>query len=103
MPIYEYQCDGCGEVFEVFQKVNDAAPTQHSCGSEAVHRVLSNTSFVLKGTGWYATDYAQKSTGGDTGSKSSSKAAKSDSASTSAKTDTAPAASKDSAPKKTAS
>ena len=60
MPIYEYQCDGCSEVFEVFQKLSDPAPTSHSCGSTAVHRVLSNTTFVLKGTGWYQTDYAQK-------------------------------------------
>jgi putative FmdB family regulatory protein len=60
MPIYEYQCDGCNAVFEVFQKVSDPAPTTHACGSEKVHRILSNTSFVLKGTGWYATDYADK-------------------------------------------
>lgn len=61
MPIYEYQCDGCNAVFEVFQKVSDPAPEAHSCGSSKVHRILSNTSFVLKGTGWYATDYADKS------------------------------------------
>lgn len=69
MPIYEYQCDGCQEVFEVFQKVSDPAPTQHTCGSTQVHRVLSNTSFVLKGTGWYITDYGRKDKGSD-GAKS---------------------------------
>lgn len=70
MPIYEYQCDGCSEVFEVFQKVSDPAPSQHSCGSTQLHRVLSNTSFVLKGTGWYITDYARKDQGdGKGGSK----------------------------------
>ena len=63
MPIYEYQCDGCSEVFEVYQKHSDPPPAQHSCGSTQMHRVLSNTSFVLKGTGWYATDYGNKSTG----------------------------------------
>lgn len=70
MPIYEYQCDGCSEVFEVFQKVSDPPPAQHSCGSTQVHRILSNTSFVLKGTGWYITDYARKDTGGAQGGRS---------------------------------
>ena len=79
MPIYEYQCDGCSEVFEVFQKVSDPAPTQHSCGSTAVHRVLSNTSFVLKGSGWYITDYGRKSQGNEGGSSGGgAKAAKKD-------------------------
>lgn len=67
MPIYEYQCDGCNAVFEVYQKVSDPAPASHSCGSDKVHRILSNTSFVLKGTGWYATDYADKSKKTDEG------------------------------------
>lgn len=62
MPIYEYQCDGCNAVFEVFQRMSDPPPASHSCGSDTVHRILSNTSFVLKGTGWYATDYADKKT-----------------------------------------
>jgi putative FmdB family regulatory protein len=60
MPIYEYQCDKCGEVFEVFQKVSDPPPKTHSCGSDKLHRVMSQTSFILKGTGWYVTDYARK-------------------------------------------
>lgn len=60
MPIYEYECDGCKEVFEVRQKMSDPPPTRHACGSEQVHRVLSATTFVLKGTGWYKTDYADK-------------------------------------------
>jgi len=61
MPIYEYKCEDCGEVFEVFQKVSDPSPNEHSCGGKKVHRIMSQTSFVLKGGGWYATDYAQKS------------------------------------------
>lgn len=60
MPIYEYECDGCHSVFEVRQKVSDPAPEQHSCGSTQVRRILSATSFVLKGTGWYATDYGNR-------------------------------------------
>jgi putative FmdB family regulatory protein len=63
MPIYEYQCDECAAVFEVFQKHTDPAPEQHSCGSRQIRRLLSNTSFVLKGTGWYATDYGNRKDG----------------------------------------
>ena len=60
MPIYEYQCAACSAVFEVFQKHSDPPPAEHSCGSKEIRRLLSNTSFVLKGTGWYATDYGNK-------------------------------------------
>ena len=58
MPIYEYQCETCEKVFEVYQRHSDPPPASHDCGSTRVRRVLSNTSFILKGTGWYATDYA---------------------------------------------
>ena len=60
MPIYEYQCEKCGEVFEVFQKVSDPPPKRHECGGRKIKRVMSQTSFILKGTGWYVTDYARK-------------------------------------------
>ncbi len=59
MPIYEYCCNDCGQIFEEWQRNHD----EHSvpcpvCGSDA-KRIISNTSFVLKGTGWYVTDYAK--------------------------------------------
>lgn len=73
MPIYEYECDKCGEIFEVFQKLSDPPPKKHSCGSRKVHRVMSRTSFVLKGTGWYITDYARKEKGHDGASGSNHK------------------------------
>jgi putative FmdB family regulatory protein len=62
MPIYEYKCDTCGKEFEVLQKSFDVdeAPCE-ACGGTG-KRFMSNTSFVLKGTGWYVTDY--KSNGG---------------------------------------
>jgi putative FmdB family regulatory protein len=60
MPIYEYQCEKCGEVFEVFQRVSDPPPEQHECGGRKIKRVMSQTSFILKGSGWYITDYARK-------------------------------------------
>jgi len=76
MPIYEYQCEGCGEVFELIQKFSDQPITVHEkCGGH-VHRLLSAPSFRLKGSGWYATDYAK---GGNGGSKKSDSEKKTDS------------------------
>ena len=61
MPIYEYKCEGCGEVFEVLQRLSDPPPATHeTCGSNRVHRVMSAAAFVFKGEGWYVTDYARK-------------------------------------------
>ena len=62
MPIYEYKCTKCGKEFEVLQRSYDVdeAPCE-SCGAPG-KRFMSNTSFVLKGTGWYVTDY--KANGG---------------------------------------
>lgn len=62
MPIYEYKCDKCGKISEILQKHFDVdeAPCE-ACGAPA-HRIMSNTSFVLKGSGWYVTDY--KANGG---------------------------------------
>jgi putative FmdB family regulatory protein len=58
MPIYEYECPNCGKHFEVFQKFSDEPLTVcRDCGAH-VHKLISRTSFILKGTGWYATDYA---------------------------------------------
>jgi putative FmdB family regulatory protein len=58
MPIYEYRCGACGAEVEAIQKMSDA-PLRlcKSCGAEALARVMSRTSFHLKGSGWYATDY----------------------------------------------
>jgi len=58
MPIYEYECPICGKHYEIFQKFSDKPLSRcPSCGGQ-VHKVISRTSFILKGTGWYATDYA---------------------------------------------
>ncbi len=58
MPIYEYECLQCGKNHEVMQKFSDAPLTAcPECGGE-VKKLISNTSFVLKGGGWYVTDYA---------------------------------------------
>jgi putative FmdB family regulatory protein len=76
MPIYEYKCDQCGKVSEILQRKFDVdeAPCE-ACGAPA-HRIMSNTSFVLKGTGWYVTDYKANSgcsaSGGNCNGKSES-------------------------------
>ncbi len=58
MPIYEYRCEACGAPKEAIQKMSDAPLTVcDKCGQPALQRVISRTSFHLKGSGWYATDY----------------------------------------------
>ena len=58
MPIYEYECIVCGKQHEIMQKHNDTPVTEcPGCGG-TMRKLISNTSFVLKGTGWYKTDYA---------------------------------------------
>lgn len=58
MPVYEYECTKCGHNFEIIQKFNDAPLTMCSSCGGSLKKLISNTSFVLKGTGWYVTDYA---------------------------------------------
>jgi putative FmdB family regulatory protein len=76
MPMYEYECAKCGHRFEVIQKFSDPlVDICPKCGG-AVHKQISSPAFHLKGTGWYATDYAKKDSGApgksDTGATSSS-------------------------------
>lgn len=59
MPIYEYRCQQCGE-FEVTQKITDKSLSRCPTCKGKVKKLISNTSFQLKGTGWYITDYARK-------------------------------------------
>lgn len=62
MPIYEYACDKCGGIFEEFQSMSAPPLTKcRLCGSKKVRKLVSNTSFILKGSGWYVTDYSRKS------------------------------------------
>ena len=61
MPIYEYQCKACGHHLEELQKVSDPVlVTCPACGKAALEKLVSHTSFQLKGTGWYATDFKGK-------------------------------------------
>jgi putative FmdB family regulatory protein len=59
MPIYEYQCQKCGH-FEVTQKITDKSLSRCPTCKGKVKKLISNTSFQLKGSGWYITDYARK-------------------------------------------
>jgi putative FmdB family regulatory protein len=61
MPIYEYQCDRCGRIEEVLQKITDKPLTHCNHCSGKLHKLISQSAFHLKGTGWYVTDYAGKS------------------------------------------
>ena len=79
MPIYEYECQQCGKVFETIQKFSDPRLTECNCDEKApVRKLISAAAFHLKGTGWYATDFRDKGRkagdkkedgGGDSGSK----------------------------------
>jgi putative FmdB family regulatory protein len=71
MPIYEYGCEACGHTFERLQKVSDQPISDcPSCEAEGtVKKLVSRTSFVLKGGGWYKDHYGLK---GGTSSDSSS-------------------------------
>jgi len=80
MPIYEYKCDKCG-VFEVTQRITENSLKKCPTCKSKVERIISATSFVLKGTGWYVTDYARA--GAKTDSSSDSAASGSSAASSS--------------------
>lgn len=61
MPIYEYECKDCKNHFELIQKVNELSTgTCPNCHSVQVERLISAAGFQLKGTGWYATDFKNK-------------------------------------------
>lgn len=62
MPCYEYECAACGKRYEKIQSIK-AEPSARCdlCGEEKARRLISTSSFLLKGSGWYGTDYNGKS------------------------------------------
>lgn len=71
MPIYEYKCDRCDDVFEVIQKFVDPPVTVHQvCGGKVV-RLISTSALQFKGSGFYITDY--KKSGGNGAKAANSK------------------------------
>lgn len=78
MPIYEYQCQGCGGKFEVIQKFSDEPLTKHEACGGGVRRLIGSPALQFKGSGWYVNDYAKsgaKSEKSEKSDKSESKPA----------------------------
>ena len=76
MPLYEYECDACGRRFEKIQKFSDAPLEVCAlCGKGPIHKLMSSPAIQFKGSGWYITDYAKKSSTDAGESKGSDKPA----------------------------
>ena len=60
MPIYEYECEKCGDHAEVLQKFSDPPIAECESCHGKMKKLISQSTFHLKGTGWYVTDYASK-------------------------------------------
>ena len=72
MPIYEYQCTACNHTCDVLQKIHDAPKkTCPNCEKDSLVRLVSATTFQLKGTGWYATDFKNPSSNAQSSTSSS--------------------------------
>jgi len=100
MPLYEYKCQSCGDVFEIIQKFSDTPLAVHeNCGG-TVERLISTSALQFKGSGWYVNDYGkgnskQPKAGGSNGesksdsSKGSEKSESSSKSESSTKSDSA--------------
>lgn len=62
MPLYEYKCSSCGDVFEVIQKFSDQPLTVHQKCGGTVERLISPSALQFKGSGWYVNDYGKGNT-----------------------------------------
>jgi len=95
VPIYEFECKSCGAVQEVMQKISDPAPAEcPACKQGPLVKLLSRTAFILKGNGWYVTDFRDGGKKSDT-SGSASGSGSSASASGSSSSDSGSTASSD--------
>lgn len=70
MPLYEYECEGCGRRFEVIRKFSDPPLERCDACGATVRKLLSSPAIQFKGSGFYINDYARKS-GDSSGSKES--------------------------------
>lgn len=68
MALYEYECEQCGEHFELIQKFSDEPLTRHDKCGGPVHRLISAPALQFKGSGWYITDYAKGGSSSGNGS-----------------------------------
>ena len=82
MPVYEYECSGCKKVFEIQQRLADAPVSAcPECGGD-VKKLISMSSFQLKGGGWYVDDYGYRKGVTEDGAASTSSSAASDGSAT---------------------
>jgi putative FmdB family regulatory protein len=82
MPLYEYECDACGQRFEVIRKLSESDLDACTlCGRSPVRRLMSSPAIQFKGTGWYITDYTSKGKSVSETTASKSEAGKADSGS----------------------
>lgn len=70
MPIYEYGCTKCGDIEEALQKFSDKPLKKCRHCSGKLQKLISHSAFHLKGSGWYVTDYANKSSENESATKS---------------------------------
>jgi putative FmdB family regulatory protein len=83
MPIYEYACGACGHRFEEWQKMSDPPVTVcPKCKKKKVEKIISATTFTLKGGGWYSDLYGSAKPGTSSSSESSSSSSSSSDSST---------------------
>ncbi len=100
MPLYEYRCLSCGAEFEKLQHFSDPPVTTCEVCGGPVKKLISQTSFILKGTGWYVTDYARKGQSGGANGSHAKKTTSSSSESTSPAAPAKEAGKESAAPKK---
>jgi putative FmdB family regulatory protein len=86
MPLYEYECDACGQRFEQIRKFSESELDACTlCGKGPVRRLQSSPAIQFKGTGWYITDYSSKGkSGGESSPASKNDSKKADTGSTEA-------------------
>ena len=93
MPIYKYECKNCGSRYEVWQKITEEPlKVCEKCGGELI-RLISQTSFILKGTGWYVTDYCNRKSSSNNNAGSNSNGSKNKAAKQDKQSESKPASS----------
>lgn len=89
MPLYEYECEACGERFELIRRFSDPeVDVCARCGKGPVRRLFSSPAIQFKGSGWYITDYARKGGAEKPSGKTTDKTEKPAEASSEKKTET---------------
>jgi putative FmdB family regulatory protein len=97
MPLYEYECESCNHRFEKIVKYSDPPlDTCPKCGKGPVRKLFSSPAIQFKGSGWYITDYAKKSStdSEQTGGGANNSSEKSDKSESSSKSDKSESSSK---------